>query len=232
MAIDVSMKILLLDSSKFFRTIEKQFLAKTPAEVYEADNGEEGFRICKEQKPDLVYLSYELNDMTGPECCRKIKADPGLRSLPVVMVCDQNAKDQLDASRKAGAEGVITKPIDRHKFMETGRHFLPTIREPRRTCLFPASYTVDGKSYTGKCLDISSGGLFIDSPDRFGIGKVFDVEFNLPGQGSGTIKCRGTIAWYNERPNPTKPNYPLGFGVRFIEISQVALSAIEQFTKR
>jgi len=232
MAVDVSLKILLVDSSKFFRTIEKQFLMKTPVEVLEADSGEAGLQITKNEKPDLIYLSYELNDMDGIEFCRKLKADFGIRSIPIVMICDENSSDQLDASRKSGADGVLTKPIDRHKFTEIGRHFLPSIREPRRTCLFPVSFKVNGEDYVGKCLDISSGGLFIDSPEHFGVGKVFDMNFMLPGQNSQEIKCRGSIAWYNDRPNPTKPNYPLGFGVRFVDISQVAISAIETFTKR
>lgn len=232
MTVNLSMKILLVDSSKFFRTIEKQFLSKTPAEIIEADTGEQGLQLCKTQKPDLIYLSYELSDIDGSEFCRKLKADFGIRSIPIVMVCDEKNTEQLDNSRKSGADGVLTKPIDRHKFMETGRHFLPAIREPRRTCLFPIQFKIDGEDYTGKCLDISGGGLFIDSAEKFSIGKVFDMEFVLPGQGSQPINCRGTVAWFNERPNPTKPNYPLGFGVRFVEVSQVAAKAIEAFTAR
>lgn len=232
MSLDVSLKILLVDSSRFFRTIEKQFLSKTPATVLEAETGEAGLKACCEEKPDLIYLSFELNDMSGPEFCRKLKADFGVRSIPIVMICDENSPGQLDESRMAGADGVLTKPIDRHKFMETGRHFLPTIREPRRTCLFQIKFTIDGEEYNGKCLDISSGGLFIDTSVRCRVGKVFDLEFVLPGQKSQEIRCRGAVAWFNDRPNPTKPNYPVGFGVRFVEITQTVLSAIEQFTRR
>ena len=228
----VSLKILLVDSSRFFRTIEKQFLSKTPATILEAESGEAGLLACRDDKPDLVYLSYELNDMDGTEFCRRLKSEFGIRSIPIVMICDEKSEEQPSASRKAGAEAVLTKPLDRHKFMETGRHFLPTIREPRRTCLFQISYTAEGEDYNGKCLDISGGGLFIDSPEKFSVGKVIDMVFMLPGQNSHSISCRGSIAWFNERPNPTKPNYPLGFGVRFIEISQTAQLAIEAFTKR
>lgn len=232
MAADVSLKILLVDSSRFFRTIEKQFLARTPAEILEADSGEEGLSVCKSRKPDLVYLSYELNDMTGVDFCRRLKSDFSLKAIPVVMVCDEKAADQQDASRKGGANGIVTKPIDRHKFMETGRNFLPTIREPRRTCLFPISFRIAGEDYVGKCLDISSGGLFIETSEKFSSSATFDLEFLLPGVGSQAVTCRAMVAWYNERPNPTKPNYPLGFGVRFVELSQIATSAIEQFIKR
>ncbi len=232
MTAGLSLKVILVDSSKFFRTIEKQFLSKTPVDVLEADSGEAGLRICRDQKPDLIYLSYELNDMDGAEFCRKLKSDFGIRSIPIVMICDENSPDQLEESRKSGADSVLTKPIDRHKFTEIGRHYLPSIREPRRTCLFPITFVVEGEDYTGKCLDISSGGLFIESAERFNVGKVFEMDFLLPGQGAQPIKCRGSIAWFNERPNPTKPNYPLGFGVRFVEISQTTISAIEEFTKR
>ena len=229
---DVSLKVLLVDSSKFFRTIEKQFLMKTPVEVLEAETGEVGLQISKAQKPDLIYLSYELSDMDGIEFCRKLKSDFGIRSIPIIMICDENKPEHIDSCRKSGSDGVLTKPIDRHKFTELGRHFLPSIREPRRTCLFPVEFKVAGEEYVGKCLDLSSGGLFIDSPEHFGVGKVFEMNFVLPGQKDQAIKCRGSIAWYNDRPNPTKPNYPLGFGVRFVDISQVALSAIEAFTKK
>jgi len=232
MAVDVSLKVLLVDSSRFFRTIEKQFLMKTPVQVLEADSGEAGLQICKTDKPDLIYLSFELNDMNGVDFCRKLKSDFGIRSIPIVMICDENNATQLEASRKSGADSVLTKPIDRHKFTEMGRHYLPSIREPRRTCLFPIEFTVGDDNYVGKCLDLSSGGLFIDSSERFTVGKVFNMKFALPGQSGKMIECRGSIAWFNERPNPTKPNYPLGFGVRFVEISQVALSAIEVFTRR
>jgi CheY-like chemotaxis protein len=232
MASGVSLKVLLVDSSKFFRTIEKQFLAKTPVEVLEADSGEAGLQVCKDQKPDLIYLSYELNDMDGIEFCRKLKSDLGIRSIPVVMICDENSSEQIEESRKSGADSVLTKPIDRHKFSEMGRHYLPSIREPRRTCLFPIAFTVDGEAYVGKCLDISSGGLFIDFAEKFTVGKVIEMTFVLPGQKDQKIEGRASIAWYNERPNPTKPNYPLGFGVRFHEIGQTALDAIVEFTKR
>lgn len=232
MTVDVSLKILLVDSSRFFRTIEKQFLAKTPAEVFEAESGEAGLVACRDQKPDLVYLSYELSDMDGPLFCRRLKSEFGIRNLPIVMVCDENSPEQKEASRKAGSDGVLTKPIDRHKFLEMGRQHLPTIREPRRTCLFPLEFKVDGEDYNGKCLDISSGGLFIDTTEKFSVGKVFEMAFVLPGQGGETIRCKGSIAWFNERPNPTKPNYPLGFGVRFVEIGRIGQDAIERFTKR
>ncbi|PLX77872.1 MAG: hypothetical protein C0615_04685 [Desulfuromonas sp.] len=229
---DVSLKILLVDSSPFFRTIERQFLAKTPAVVVEAVSGEEGLAMCQSEKPDLIYLAYDLNDMAGVEFCRRCKSGAVGKAVPVIMVCDENSQEQVEASRRGGSDGVLTKPIDRHKFLEMGRHFLPTIREPRRTCLFPIEFRLSDESYPGRCLDISSGGLFIESSEKIPAGKIFEITFTLPNQGSEAVGCKGVVAWHNERPNPMKANYPVGFGVRFVDLSRRDQAVIEQFTKR
>lgn len=226
------LKVLIVESSRFFRNIEKQFLAKTPVEVIEAEDFTTALAICREQSPALVYAAAEIGDDTGIELCRKIKGDGQTRAIPVVLICDGNNDQEMDACRKSGADGVLTKPIDRHKFLEIGRHHLPTIREPRRTCLFPITLTGDGKEFSGKCLDISTGGVFVDTPEKPQVGKVLSLSFNLPGQAGGQIVCKGTVAWHNERPNPMKPNYPIGFGVSFVELSLVQQREIETFTRR
>jgi len=229
---NLPLKVLILESSRFFRNIEKQFLAKTPVEVIEAEDAASALTICREQKPSLVYVAAEIGDESGIEFCRKIKGDALLRTIPVVLICDANNASEVDACRKSGAEGVLTKPIDRHKFLEIGRHHLPTIREPRRTCLFPLSFAIDGKDYTGKCLDISTGGIFVDTPEKPSIGKVINLSFSLPGLSDGAVTCKGVVAWHNERPNPMKPNYPLGFGVSFVDLPLTQKQSIEQFSRR
>ncbi len=226
------LKVLIVESSRFFRNIEKQFLAKTPVEVIEAEDVASALTICREQKPALVYLAAEVGTESGSDFCRKIKADPLLRSIPVVLICDNSNAQEMDACRKAGADGVLTKPIDRHKFLEIGRHHLPSIREPRRTCLFPIEFIDGGKSLAGKCLDISTGGIFIDTPEKPPVGRIVELRFNLPGQAEGAVACKGVVAWHNERPNPMKPNYPLGFGVSFVDLPSAQLRAVELFARR
>ena len=65
----------------------------------------------------------------------------------------------------AGCEGVLSKPLDRRRFLELGRSFLAGIRENRRLCLFRVRYRVGEKLFIGKGLDISGGGLFLESAE-------------------------------------------------------------------
>lgn len=224
--------ILLVDDSNFFLTLEKQFLKKVPVAVLEARSAEQAMSLCRERVPDLIFMAYDLRDMDGASCCRQFKSDPALNSVPVILICEENAPEQIEACRKAGSGGVLTKPLDRHKFMETGRQFLSGIREHRQPCLFQVSFRLGGECFSGKCLDLSNGGLFLESPNQPTPGEAVALEFVLPGQPPVSIEASGKVAWLNSKADPLKPNYPLGFGVKFMGISEKSIKSIREFLKR
>lgn len=229
------LKILIVDGSRFFRNIERQFLSKTPAEVLEAESGAEAMTLWSEQKPALIYIAADLPDMPGVELCRKLKKLAGSQQASVVMICDKDDNAQMAACQQSGCDGVLTKPIDRHKFLEIGRQFLTSIREPRRTCLFPVSFkpknwSAEKNALRGKCLDISSGGVFIDTTELLALNSIIDIEFVLPYLDHATIQCKGMVAWHNTRPNPTKPNYPIGLGIKFVDLPASTVESIKAFT--
>jgi CheY-like chemotaxis protein len=231
------LKILIVDNSRFFRSIERQFLSKTPAEILEAESVEEALKIWKEHKPELIYAAADLPDVSGIDLCRQLKALAGSKQASVILICDKDDVTQMQACQNSACDGVLTKPIDRHKFLEIGRQFLSSIREPRRTCLFPMAFKysrggVDTSSHQGKCLDISSGGVFIESKDLLDINSVVSIEFVLPYKDHAKIVCKGKITWHNTRPNPTKPNYPLGVGVKFLDLDDGVQQLIKEFSTR
>ena len=105
----------------------------------------------------------------------------------------------------------------------------PPKREPRTDCLFEVTCRLDDQSLTGIGLDISSGGIFIDSKEKFAVGKVLELEFRLEEDDPAPTYCRGAVTWVNERPDPIKPNYPNGFGVCFLELEDSTEVAISNF---
>ncbi len=114
-------KILLVDESRFFLTIEKQFLRNIPVTLLEAQSAAQTIAFCQAEKPQLIYLAQEITGMPGTQCCLQIKSDPALRHIPIVMICEPGEeKDCL----LAGCDAVLLKPLDRHRFLEIGRSFL------------------------------------------------------------------------------------------------------------
>ncbi|MBE0502423.1 MAG: PilZ domain-containing protein, partial [Desulfuromonadales bacterium] len=105
----------------------------------------------------------------------------------------------------------------------------PPKREPRVDCLFEVTCRLDGRTITGISLDISSGGLFIDSKEKITLGKVVELEFRLNEEDPLPIFCRGVVAWVNARPDPIKVNYPNGFGVCFLDMESATEKLIAAF---
>ncbi len=224
--------ILLADDSPFFRTIERQFLQNTPAEIIEASDSEEVFTALRGKSPDLIFLAYSLRPENGVECCLKIKRDPDLCNLPIVLICDQYEEEQVGQAQRSGADAVLVKPLDRHLFLKTGRRFLDSIREPRHGCLIKVQFISAGEVCKGTGLDISSGGMFLDTAVSIRVGEVVDLSFGLPGHDMVLVKCKGLVTWTNYRPSPIKPHYPSGFGVKFIDLPEVLKKSLNTFKSR
>jgi CheY-like chemotaxis protein len=229
-AVPGKLRILLADDSRFFRAIEAQFLQKTPVDITEADCTDVVMSSLKSGCPDLIFMAYSLKGDGGDECCRKIKSDPGFKNIPVVMICDQNEPAQVDNAKDAGCDAYLIKPLDRRSFLQVGRQFLEGIREHRQPMLFPVLFSAAGEEYSGKCLDISGGGMFVETVEDIAAGSLVNLTFRLP-DGIGTqFVCCAEVKWVNRKPNPMKPHYPHGLGLRFIELPDVLQRAVIRMT--
>ena len=226
------LKILLADDSMFFRAIETKFLQKTPVEILETDNCSEAASIAKEVRPDLIYMAYSLPAEGGPACCKRIKSDPDLRSLPIVMICDKGMPEQHVVAKQKGCDAVLTKPLDRHSFLQVGSQFLDGIREHRQPSFFALTFTVDDEEFTGKCLDISAGGMFIECQAEIPTGTLINLDFKLPHSETTQVSCRAEVMWLNRKPEPMKPHYPNGLGIKFINLSDVVRKSINRMSEK
>jgi CheY-like chemotaxis protein len=223
--------ILLADDSKFFRTIERQFLQKTPAQLAEVTTSDELFERLRKDPPQLLFVGFTLRPLNGAECCRRIKADPKLSALAVVIVCDQGEDRQLEDSKQAGCDSVLIKPLDRISFLRVGRQFLNLIREHRQPCFMQVKFTWQDETFVGKCLDISGGGLFLETAADVPVGSTLTLEFTLPSGIRLANSCQGEVMWLNRKPNLFKPHYPVGLGIRFSSPSKMLIDEITRYLK-
>ncbi len=89
--------------------------AKLNSEYYDvltATNGEAAIAMVKEHKPDLVLLDVMMPGIDGFETCRRLKADPTVSHIPVVMVTALSDISDRVVGLEAGADDFITKPIN------------------------------------------------------------------------------------------------------------------------
>ena len=86
-------------------------LKKLPVEVLAlAENGKEAVQLCKELKPDLVFLDVVMSGMSGIEVLSSIRKQ--LPDTRIIMLTSIAARDTVIKSKELGADAYILKPYD------------------------------------------------------------------------------------------------------------------------
>ena len=89
--------------------------AKLTLEYYEvltAMDGQTAIEIASAERPDIILLDVMMPGMDGFETCRRLKADPVTRHIPVVLVTALDGREDKIRGLEAGADDFVTKPID------------------------------------------------------------------------------------------------------------------------
>ena len=88
-------------------------------------SGITALEVMKRQLPDVCLLDLEMPGMDGREVLSRMKADPQLARVPVVIVSAHAAQDIEEECLEAGAIGVMSKPLGLKKVLEFLRQFQP-----------------------------------------------------------------------------------------------------------
>jgi class 3 adenylate cyclase/CheY-like chemotaxis protein len=93
-------------------------------EVAEAADGEKGLARARELKPDLILLDIMMPRMDGIEAVRRLKADPDLRSIPVILVTAKADTKDVVLGLDAGGDDYLTKPFEHSALLARVRSML------------------------------------------------------------------------------------------------------------
>ncbi len=76
-----------------------------------ARDGREALKIATEQSPELIFLDMNLPDMDGITLIGRLREEPALASIPVLVLSASPELDAADLVRQAGAQAYLNKPI-------------------------------------------------------------------------------------------------------------------------
>ena len=97
--------------------------AKLRAEYYDvvtALSGPEALKKIVEESPDVVLLDVMMpGQLDGIQVCERIRADPEIAHIPVVMLTARSQQTDLEAGRRAGCNAYLTKPFSPLQLIET-----------------------------------------------------------------------------------------------------------------
>jgi two-component system cell cycle response regulator DivK len=99
-------------------------LAPADYEITEAENGEEALVAIAKQRPDLILMDIQLPIMDGYTATSQIKADPALRSIPIITVTSYALSGEEKKARAAGCDDYVPKPFSPRQLLAKIRQHL------------------------------------------------------------------------------------------------------------
>ncbi|WP_222538205.1 hybrid sensor histidine kinase/response regulator transcription factor [Pedobacter polysacchareus] len=104
--------LLIVDDNMELRQYLKKIFSRQFV-VYEAENGLSGFELAQKQLPDLVISDVLMEEGNGVELCKKIKTDPMLNHIPVILLSGLSSAESKLKGIESGADDYIIKPFDK-----------------------------------------------------------------------------------------------------------------------
>ncbi len=104
-------KVLIVEDEANIRQLVKYNLEKESYQVIEAEDGLQGLRLAKAEKPDLVLLDLMLPQMDGLEVCRSLKGNQATAAVPIIMLTAKSEEIDKVIGLELGADDYMTKPF-------------------------------------------------------------------------------------------------------------------------
>ncbi|MDX2054128.1 MAG: hybrid sensor histidine kinase/response regulator [Polyangiaceae bacterium] len=119
-------RILHIEDDAANQLLVRKLLTMAGFEVVEAFDGLDGIKKARECKPDLILIDIAIPGLDGYEVTLRLRAEPGLRSVPIVAI---TAEGNRETSLAVGCDGFLQKPIDARSFAQTLQGYLGGHRE-------------------------------------------------------------------------------------------------------
>lgn len=105
--------VFVVDDASANRELIEACLAGIDCRVRTAEDGPSALDAIESAVPDLILLDVQMPGMDGYEVCARIKANPNLRLVPVVMITGLHRTEDRVRALDAGADDFMSKPVDR-----------------------------------------------------------------------------------------------------------------------
>jgi two-component system, cell cycle response regulator DivK len=118
-------RILIVEDQLDNRQILRDLLSSNGFELIEVDDGEAGIKAAEEHRPDLILMDIQLPVLDGYEATRRIKSNPDLKAIPIIVVTSYALSGDDTKAREAGCDDYVTKPFSPRVLLAKIREFLP-----------------------------------------------------------------------------------------------------------
>jgi twitching motility two-component system response regulator PilH len=108
--------ILVVDDSRTVIAAFQKVLRQAGFRVLTAMNGQEGIAVAKAKKPDLILMDVVMPGINGFQATRYLRQQPATCDIPIIIVSGEQQATEQFWGKRVGANGFMTKPVDRGVF--------------------------------------------------------------------------------------------------------------------
>jgi CheY-like chemotaxis protein len=113
----VGYKLLLADDSITIQKVVELILADEGFEIKAANSGEEALSAVLSFKPDIILADIDMPKLNGYQLCEKIKKDPSMRNIPVILLTGAFEPIDEELARRVKADDFIVKPFESQELL-------------------------------------------------------------------------------------------------------------------
>ncbi|UCF80593.1 MAG: response regulator [Acidobacteriota bacterium] len=171
--------IVLVDDSQLFLHIEEALLDRKRFNLVKATTGQQALDLIKRHKPSLVLLDFMLPDINGTEVTKRVREDPEVTDIPIVIITSKGSEEQKLECFKAGCNDFITKPIN-GSVLKLKVDRLVNIA-PRMSYHTIVKLLEDGKNKNdfvlSSSINVSETGVLLETFKEFEVGTKVALQF-------------------------------------------------------
>jgi twitching motility two-component system response regulator PilH len=104
--------VLVVEDDPAQRRFMERTLGAAGWRVATAPDGEAGLRVAEAERPGIILLDVMMPELNGFQACRRIRATPSLRDIPVVILTSKDQPTDELWAREVGADAFLNKPVD------------------------------------------------------------------------------------------------------------------------
>ena len=121
--------VLIVEDNEKNMKLARDVLQAKGYKTLEAVTGEEGVKLAKEKKPDLILMDIQLPGINGIEAFKQIRGDANTKSIPVIALTASVTPTDRTAISAAGFDAFMGKPINLKEFIETVRRLVENAKK-------------------------------------------------------------------------------------------------------
>jgi two-component system, cell cycle response regulator DivK len=117
-------RILVVEDQEDNRRILRDLLTSRGYDLVEAEDGEKALAMAQDRRPDLILMDVQIPLLDGYEVTRRLKADPALRDIPIIVVTSYALSGDESKARAAGCNAYVSKPYSARQLLAKIQEFI------------------------------------------------------------------------------------------------------------